>query len=302
MLTKGRKLVQPSNYMVMQPAQPQGQYTTMVDITPEIASQMLKSNTTNRRLNPVAVQKFAKTMSKMQWHDEHHQGIAFDEDGNLIDGQHRLCAICVSGVTVRMRVHRNVPAEQMVTIDCGRPRTLQNQLAAAGVAVTQRKTSIIRNMIGGFRGPVAADGVAFVELLDKYGVYADMAIELMPSSKRVGTPLTQGIVARVLRHFEERNTPATILSKMHERLEECCFMLHTSQVQDHRHLYVIMLRDRLQADANKNEKTRQSRYLLTQRVFEAFVNDENLKQLKHGKPREAFALISDKEYAPNDSN
>jgi hypothetical protein len=46
-----------------------------------------------------------------------HQGIAIGPNGEVIDGQHRLHAVVLSGVTVMMLVTYNVPVESVTVID-----------------------------------------------------------------------------------------------------------------------------------------------------------------------------------------
>jgi hypothetical protein len=53
---------------------------------------------------------------------ETHQGIAFDTDGRLIDGRHRLMAVAASGVTVRMWVFPEQTRETFDVIDTGYAR------------------------------------------------------------------------------------------------------------------------------------------------------------------------------------
>lgn len=64
---------------------------TMV-VTPQIASEMLKQNTINRVIRRSVVEGLKLAFSRGEY-TMTHQGISFDEDGNLADGQHRLTAI-----------------------------------------------------------------------------------------------------------------------------------------------------------------------------------------------------------------
>ncbi len=66
-----------------------------------------------------------------------HQGIAFDTNGNLIDGQHRLEAIRISGVSVKIMVTTGVPEVassnglsvfSMDAVDRGKLRSVGDQL------------------------------------------------------------------------------------------------------------------------------------------------------------------------------
>ena len=62
------------------------------NITPEIAAKYLEKNIHNRPIKPSAIRRYALQMKAKQWLIS-HQGIAFDTEGNLFDGQNRLLAI-----------------------------------------------------------------------------------------------------------------------------------------------------------------------------------------------------------------
>lgn len=89
-----------------------------------------------RHLMPAVVENYALAMSQNQWLPN-HQGIAFDEKGRLIDGQHRLQAIKQSGVTLNLMVTHGLPEKQsnginlytIDTIDRGKMRGIGQQLA-----------------------------------------------------------------------------------------------------------------------------------------------------------------------------
>lgn len=83
--------------------------TTVMTITPDIAKAMLASQDYNRRPRQTQVVALASAMSRGEWRTT-HQGFAFDDTGRLIDGQHRLKAVILSGVSI----------EAMVTIGCNK--------------------------------------------------------------------------------------------------------------------------------------------------------------------------------------
>jgi hypothetical protein len=102
------------------------------DITPELAKRYLARNVANRNLRESTVRAYEVDMRAGNWVAT-HQGIAFNDRGDLIDGQHRLTAIARSGVTVRMLVTRGIPSEQgntktMDTVDRGAGRSIADQL------------------------------------------------------------------------------------------------------------------------------------------------------------------------------
>jgi len=102
-------------------------------ITPSLASIYLQSNRSNRKIRSHVVDRYAQVMRCGGWILT-HQGIAFDESGTLIDGQHRLMAIVKADEAVEMLVTRGVPAvgnggvTAMDVTDCGKLRTVADQL------------------------------------------------------------------------------------------------------------------------------------------------------------------------------
>jgi hypothetical protein len=104
-----------------------------VAVTPAMADQWLQSNEGNRRLSQPRALRFAEDMEAGRWPDYHPHGISFDDTGRLIDGQHRLEAIALSGKTVIMRVTSGLPTEMMNVFDLGAPRTPADILRRNGI-------------------------------------------------------------------------------------------------------------------------------------------------------------------------
>jgi hypothetical protein len=80
-----------------------------------------RSITHNRKLSPVVVQRYADDMRRGNW-DLTHQGIAFDTEGWLIDGQHRLAAVALSGVACEFWIFPDMPRDTFDKVDGGRAR------------------------------------------------------------------------------------------------------------------------------------------------------------------------------------
>jgi hypothetical protein len=99
--------------------------TKVVNVTPDMAREWLASNTKNRKGRPCVVDKYARDMVEWKWMLT-HQGIAFDADGTLIDGQHRLLAICKANVPVQMMVTRGFEPHTMSMVDVGAGRRLSD--------------------------------------------------------------------------------------------------------------------------------------------------------------------------------
>jgi hypothetical protein len=95
----------------------------VVDITPDMASDWLETRVFdgNRKPAKAKIEQHTAAMKAGRWL-ETHQGIAFDTDGRLIDGRHRLMAVAASGVTVRMWVFPEQTRETFDVIDTGYAR------------------------------------------------------------------------------------------------------------------------------------------------------------------------------------
>lgn len=104
-------------------------------VSPDTAAAWLRANTANRRLRPSTVARYARDMRMGAWLIN-HQGIAFREDGVLLDGQHRLQAVVDSGVTITFLVTRGWPARideagastTLDTVDTGAGRSIADLL------------------------------------------------------------------------------------------------------------------------------------------------------------------------------
>ena len=93
-------------------------------ITPEWAQFVLdNSNTDNRKLRLQWVNTLADIITRGEWQVT-HQGIAFDENGILLDGQHRLSAIVKSGKPVLLHVTTGLHPEAFKAIDAHAKRSM----------------------------------------------------------------------------------------------------------------------------------------------------------------------------------
>lgn len=100
-------------------------------ITPQLAQLWLSKNPDNRNLSQPQVNRLTKDMreGKFVYNGE---SIVLDENGDLMDGQHRLMAIVLSGTSQKMLVAKGVPRAAMKTIDRGEARTVADWLKIRG--------------------------------------------------------------------------------------------------------------------------------------------------------------------------
>lgn len=102
--------------------------TETILITPDMARHWLGSNTrSNRRPSAKTVDAYAREMAAGRWLVT-HQGIAFNQAGELVDGQHRLLAIIEADVNILMMVTTGLAVEYNSPIDQGYNRSLAQVL------------------------------------------------------------------------------------------------------------------------------------------------------------------------------
>jgi len=102
-------------------------------VTPQLASEWLKLNKTNRPLKEKTIKEYALLMARGIWSQTSPETIKFNTKGILLDGQHRLAAIVKSQQTIDMLIHRNIPDDNFKVIDMGAKRTVGDILYITGV-------------------------------------------------------------------------------------------------------------------------------------------------------------------------
>lgn len=142
-------------------------------VTPEMASAWLeKTKIKNRPVDMKYVEYLVREIQSDNWKVT-HQGIGFDADDNLLDGQHRLMAIARAGRPVRMLVTRGVAVEDSLrAVDQGKLRSRGQLFTMRGEAYASQKASVCAglsllttpDMVYGKRGGPSDD----VRMLDRY--------------------------------------------------------------------------------------------------------------------------------------
>lgn len=108
------------------------------DVTPEYAAELLDANLNNRSKKLHKIREWAEDMSAGRWR-LNGDTICIAKDGRLLDGQNRLRAVELSGVTVRMSFARDVDDDAQQTMDIGAKRNVADALKFRGVEVNGQK-------------------------------------------------------------------------------------------------------------------------------------------------------------------
>ncbi|MFD5508967.1 hypothetical protein ACFWIB_14490 [Streptomyces sp. NPDC127051] len=156
----------------------------VVTVTPDLAEKWLSQNIRNRNLRDKAIMAYARDMEAGNW-AENGEGLKFAKGGvllldgpqplyggPLLDGQHRLHAICLSGVTLTMLVVTGLEGSAQETMDDGRKRTLADALNLRNESNSVILGALLRRALmwemGQFRNtgaytPTNAECLAFLE-------------------------------------------------------------------------------------------------------------------------------------------
>ena len=123
----------------------------IITLTPELASNFLRSNSGNRPLSRNIVQLYSSAIKRGEWM-LNGEAIAFDTSGRLVNGQHRCHAVIDAKQPINTAVVRGVDPRAFMTYDEGKRRTIGDKLGIAG----EKNANVL-----------AADARAFVQLETK---------------------------------------------------------------------------------------------------------------------------------------
>ena len=109
----------------------QHQKAEVVEITPAEAQRHLNNNRNNRKPRMTVVERYARDMRAGNWSIT-GESIAIDENGDLLNGQHRLMACVRAGVPFTTVLVTGVPPSAFRNMDTGAKRTIGDMLMLMG--------------------------------------------------------------------------------------------------------------------------------------------------------------------------
>ena len=102
-------------------------------ISPSKARELLDTQTRNRPLRSAWVNELARRMSEGLWNSATGDTLKLDLNGKLLDGQHRLEAVCLCGKTFTFSIAAGIAPESQEFMDQNKLRTAADDLAMHGV-------------------------------------------------------------------------------------------------------------------------------------------------------------------------
>jgi hypothetical protein len=259
-------------------------YTCAVEVTPKMAADWLeKFNGNNRNLRQGKVKQHAADMASGRWLLT-HQGLAFDEDGWIVSGQHRLHGLVVSGKTVKFVVFINCPKEERAVIDQTASRSARDVASLAyGDNVSALALAVCRTMKYGvkIRGNTQMTPQETYAFLQEHRTAIDFVLKLV--TRKVVGITSASVLGPVCRAYYKMTREA-IKDFMEVLIDGI-----TTRVEDRP---VILLRNWLleNKDTLSNTSGRAKAYARTEAALLAYMEDESPVRLQ--EPREELFPIA----------
>jgi hypothetical protein len=173
-------------------------YLVKVPITPALANRLIDLNAeNNRNLKSSRVERYARDMRNGRWLDETGETLKVDTAGRIIDGNHRLHAVRLSGRTIVLDLCLGVPPDRIVVIDSLAPRTGADRLRVSGsVGDFNRVQTAVRRVWaweqGSYMGASGRLTPTDTELVERYnadaGLFDAAAARAQDAQRRRLTP------------------------------------------------------------------------------------------------------------------
>jgi len=168
--------------------------TEVKTVTPEMARVFLSNNKNNRPVRDATVLEYASQIYRGLWRLT-GQGISFDPDGFLLDGQHRLHAVIKSNRSIDTLIIYNVPSDTFNTYDSGKKRTAADVFSIEGIknytsaAATISKYLRLQTPSKGDKESFSRLKVTKSEMVTLYYKHEDLWIKLLLLGQRCYTKM-----------------------------------------------------------------------------------------------------------------
>lgn len=235
----------------------------VIVVTPEMAKEWLDNKLPKqRRIRETVARRYARHIKDNKWHLT-HQGVAFNTDGQLMDGQHRLRAVILANTAVAMPVFTNVPDEAFTGIDIGSRRT-----ASEVTGLNKHDVAIANALCGWVRGlRVMLSPDEIQETIDLYSEAIAFARDNLIGTSKVSKISTSLLAAEVAKAY--------LAGEDEERLAAFCRVLRTGVMESSDDAVGVRLRNLVLLSGRNNHAFLRK----VQRGIQAFCQRENLSKL-----------------------
>lgn len=260
-------------------------------VTPAIAEEWLRRNTKNRNKKKLRISRYARDMEHGRWKITHH-GIAFDQDGRLIDGQNRLYAVIESETPIHTFVFRGLDTETQLVMDSGAARTAADSLDMTGRAASKdlATTAAVHKAwnegefdtaVSSLTGANRMSNLEIVEYIDAHPELVS-AVEHVSKYRPVLRGLSIGSIAVAFDEFSRIDFADAV--EFFERIKDMRFEGKGDPF--------LTLRRRIDAEAGKTTRILQSTALFFLfRTWNAVRDGENFSRILLGSEERGWAQI-----------
>lgn len=182
---------------------------TLETITPERAAEYLSKNFKgNRTPSKKLIAGYSKQMKAGEWGLSN--GVSFDINGVLVNGQHQLGAVIDAGIPVQFYVTRGLDPKSKEYLDLGMSRNASNIAEIRGLSLASTITiSIARRMTTPRFGLTVNSGLSKHEVVDVFTAFHDGIAFAYNSSNASGDRMRSGavlaVIARAYYHENHRD-------------------------------------------------------------------------------------------------
>jgi len=245
---------------------------TIENVTPDTAQSYLDLSVGNRTIRQHRIAKYCRDRLNGKWFLT-HQGIAFDTDGKLRDGHHRLLMVVKTDLQTPFAVFRNVSKSGLAYIDSGLSRSTRDAFGMADKgSFSNEYLSVARNFTSFPNLRNASRDPSNEELLadiNRFRPALDFAIQHLPSKIPGVSRSTRTLVARAYYYVE------------HDRLQEFCEILQSGLPKHpQQDTAAIVLRNYLMASRrHAGTGLEQERFWKAQSALSYFAKREGITRL-----------------------
>jgi len=249
-------------------------------ITPKQAQNILDNfNGRNRPIRMSHAERLAKAIADGDFRLT-HQGIAFNCDGTLYDGQHRLMAIVLAKRSVQLMVTRGLDADDRAAIDLGVKREISDILGFSDNRVQKIHVAVARVVAS--RGENHVANKMTVPEVSRFLYKHWDAIDFASHGKQARNfpAVIRGAIARAW------------YTEDHARLEQFKEVMFTGVMEGPGDIAAVRLRNSLMG---RWKTFRSVTYRKAENAISKFVRNEQVGQL-YEATKELYPIPGDDEY------
>ncbi|MBP5433615.1 hypothetical protein [Ruminococcus sp.] len=262
---------------------------TVMNITPTRAAEFLSFNTHNRNIREKRVKVYADEMKAKQWR-ANGVPIIVGNDGELKDGQHRLQAIIVSGVTMKNAVVIYLPENNANCYDIGAGRSAKDVARFMGlddipVFRNNNLFAAVNNAIHHGNVKSVSSKTHLIEEMTKHTDACEFVYyRILTGCGNVTKVKRSQLCAAIFNAY--------IAGYDLEMLQRFCTVLIHGICRDEKEAVIISLRDHV---LNTPRENTGSLYYKTQAVLHAYANGQDKVDLKKANTEYYIYPGNDKE-------